>query len=482
MRKKIIFSTGILVVLAALSAAVWLWINFLSNPFGTVQPYVQPGTNAVAVGGVDSSRLVWVTETEAADFTVDFGPSPSYGRTALPEHRELAAGGRAHKYTATLTDLKLDSQVYYRVRQGGKTIRANAFAARKSATNSIHFVAVGDTVRRQPPERRIAWGISQQRPDFLLHLGDIVYFKGKVREYRDRFWPCYNDSARSSPRLGAPIMGSVPFHVVLGNHDVHYGLNLAELPDGLAAFYFFHAPANGPRGLKCSIPVTGGTEQMAAFRAGAGDSFPGLSFYSFENGPAHFLFLDANTYTDFEEPSLRDWIERDLRSAGTPWKFVVTHQPAFQTAVKEYNFQHMRLLSPLLERCGVDVVFSGHTHNYQRTKPIKFLPQRSNAGAALGWVNGRFDVDNDFDGTTNQLPRGIIHVVSGGGGARLFDLHLNGDPVLVGMDTNNWVPFTARLFSGTFSFSDVTVTPKRFTLRQIDDQGREIDRLEIRKP
>ena len=435
------------------------------------------------MGGLDTSRLVWVTPGPARDFTVDYGSSPAYGRTAVPVLVELKAAGSALKYVATLSDLELDSRVFYRVRLGGKTIRADSFAARKSPTNTIHFAAVGDTVIKQPSERHIAREISRQRPDFLLHLGDIVYFKGTVREYQERFWPCYNDSSRLwLLHLGAPIMGSVPFYVALGNHDVQYGLDLAKLPDGLAAFYFFHAPVNGPRGLKCSIPVTGTPEQMAAFKAAAGDSFPGLSFYSFENGPAHFLCLDANHYTDFKEPALLDWIERDLKSARTPWKFVASHQPAFQTAIKEYDYQQMRLLSPLFERCGVDVVFSGHTHNYQRTKPMKFQPFETNAALPRGWVNGRFDVDENFDGATNQTPMGIIHIVSGGGGARLFDAQLTGHPVLAGHDTNNWVPYTARLFNERHSFSDVTVTPQRFILRQIDDTGREIDHFEIRKP
>jgi len=44
------------------------------------------------------------------------------------------------------------------------------------------------------------------------------------------------------------------------------------------------------------------------------------------------------------------------------------------------------------------------------------------------------------------------------------------------------VPYTARLWSEHHSFSDITVTPRQFTLRQIDDTGREIDRFEIHKP
>ena len=155
--------------------------------------------------------------------------------------------------------------------------------------------------------------------------------------------------------------------------------------------------------------------------------------------------------------------------------------PAFQTAVKEYKAQQLRLLAPVFQRTGVDVVFSGHTHNYQRTYPLKFEPHGTNDPMNPTWVNGEFVIDKRFDGVTNQRPDGIVNVVSGGGGATLFDTQLHGHPVLENHNPANWVPYTIQLVADRHSFSDVTVTPDHFTLRQIDDSGREIDRFEIRK-
>ena len=54
-------------------------------------------------------------------------------------------------------------------------------------------------------------------------------------------------------------------------------------------------------------------------------------------------------------------------------------------------------------------------------------------------------------------------------------------PSLKNHDPANWVPYTARLIADRYSFSDVTVTPDHFVMRQIDDAGREIDRFEISK-
>ena len=481
-KKTVLIAIAVCAVVVTMGWSGWLlWTGPHGPTHVTVLPYVQPGTNSVATNGIDSSRLVWVARGKQGSFSVNYGVSTSYGQTASPLAVELIPAHSSHKYLATLENLPLNARIFYRVSLGSKVVREGSFMARKTMTNTIHFVTVGDTVHAQPGERRIAWQISRQQPEFFVHLGDIVYFEGTVHEYMQRLWPCYNDPKNDSPDKGAPIMGSVPFYVVLGNHDVHYGLNLEKRPDGLAAFYFFHAALNGPRNLRSSIPVRGTPKQVAAFRKAAGDSFPSLGFYSFENGPAHFLFLDGNEYTDFDEPALRDWVEQDLANARTPWKFVVSHAPAFQTGAKEYSWQQLRKLATVFQKTGVDVVFSGHCHNYQRTYPLKFYPYGTNSLTRRGWVNGRFVVDERFDGVTNQQPEGIVHVVSGAGGMRLSDTNFHHHPFLPKSDPANWVPYTAQLIADRYSFSDVTVTPEHFTLRQIDDTGGEFDRFEIHK-
>ncbi len=482
-KKTIIWRSAIAIVV--LAGVGWAIDFFWNSPYApthlVVWPYVQPGTNATILEGFDSSRMVWIARGRVATFSIDYGASPAYGSTAAPEIVELPETRHAHRYIATLTQLPVDVRIYYRVRLGEKILAENSFVGRKSATNTIHFIAVGDTVHGRADERKIAFQAWRQQPDFFLHLGDIAYFTGSVHDYMQNFWTCYNDPGHHSPSSGAPLMAGVPVYVVLGNHDLQYGLDLIKKPDGLAAFYFFLSANNGPAEVGRPLPIRGNKEQIAAFREAAGDAFPGLRFYSFENGSAHFTCLDANAYTDFNDPKLIEWIRNDLVHAHTPWKFVVCHEPVFHTAIREYDAQDLRRLSPLFEQCGVDVVFSGHNHNYQRTLPMTFEPSGITNSSHPGWVNGRFTLDQTYDGKTNAHARGIIHVVSGGGGARLFDAELNNHPVLANPDPANWVPYTVRLVSDRHSFSDVTLTPREFTLRQIDDSGSEIDRFRIEK-
>jgi len=90
----------------------------------------------------------------------------------------------------------------------------------------------------------------------------------------------------------------------------------------------------------------------------------------------------------------------------------------------------MRVLSPLLEQLGVDMVFHGHEHNYQRTRPLRFRPNSESAakkpGEAKRMVPGAFTVDRNFDGRAETKPNGVIYVTTGAGGKHLYDPEQNG--------------------------------------------------------
>ena len=96
-------------------------------------------------------------------------------------------------------------------------------------------------------------------------LGDIVYPTGRVNQYMAYFWGTYNNVSDPGPKTGAPLMATVPFYALLGNHDV--SAKLPAVPDALAAYYFFAPPKGGP-GEGPWITPLGKDESVAAkFRA-----------------------------------------------------------------------------------------------------------------------------------------------------------------------------------------------------------------------
>ena len=165
------------------------------------------------------------------------------------------------------------------------------------------------------------------------------------------------------------------------------------------------------------------------------------SNYSFDYGNAHFVFLDANPHVFdgildgaavFAAPQLtfpaypsvlRDWLINDLDSSAQTWKFVVFHQPAFSSGNATVKNNQMRAIAKFREDHGVNMVFNGHEHNYQRTVPL-----RVNANVAAGPSPSgppAVSVDTSFDGVSQTVPDGVLYLVEGAGGNRDFDGDLN---------------------------------------------------------
>jgi len=94
--------------------------------------------------------------------------------------------------------------------------------------------------------------------------------------------------------------------------------------------------------------------------------------WSFDYGNTHVIGLGSNT-EDLIKMSL-DWLEADLIKANENpnivWKVAVFHHPPYSASNHGCNDQTKDFVSPLFEKYGVDVVFNGHDHNYERTHPI----------------------------------------------------------------------------------------------------------------
>ncbi|MEW6304606.1 MAG: metallophosphoesterase [Verrucomicrobiota bacterium] len=445
-----------------------------------IHPYVQPG-NGSTLGAADVKVVAWVTDQKEAPFVVEYGAG--FAQKATPKRTALNLGENQNYFTyaAQLTGLPLNAQVAYRVKQGEKVVGEASFATRRTPDHAVRFVVTGDMGSGKSEQQRVAHQMYLAKPEFLLVAGDIVYSKGRVSEYFSNFWNQYNNTPKPDPNKGAPLLRGVPLYGIIGNHDVG-ATNLASFPDGFGAFYFFHPPLNGPKNYQWVTPIVGPPDKVAAFKEAAGVTYPALCNYSFDNGPAHFLCLDANRYAMMTDATLRQWIQDDLTSTTARWKFVFFHQPGFNSSDKHYTEQRTRLLAPLFEKCGVDVVFAGHVHNYQRSKPLKFQPHEPDKLSIGGRVDGRFTLDEKFDGKENTRPNGVIYIVTGAGGAGLYDPDFTDNPEKWAHDPKNWAPFTAKFVSNRHSFSVVDVDANQFTLRQVDLEGKEVDRWQITKP
>ncbi len=188
-------------------------------------------------------------------------------------------------------------------------------------SNSVRFAAIGDMGTGDAAQYEVAQRMLAARQafpfDFVIMLGDNIYGGSSPRDFEKKFEAPYK------PLLDA----GVKFYAALGNHD-----NPNE------RFYKLF-------------------------------NMEGATYYTFKKGNVRFFVLDSN----YMDPKQLAWLETQLRNAGTgDWKICYFHHPLYSSGKMHGSSTELRLvLEPLFTRYGVDVVFSGHDHVYERVQPQK---------------------------------------------------------------------------------------------------------------
>lgn len=448
-----------------------------------VLPYVQWGEESRPSGVV---TLLWQTEDRDAEWSVEIKASPTipWTKAGVPVGRPYDGGpnaGPRRLYRAVLSGLAAGEEFSYRLRRGGQPAFEAKGRAPKGPGQAHRFVAFGDGGADSWEQREVAYRASLARPDYVMVTGDIAYYKGLMSDYLDKFFPIYNNDV-ASPSTGAPLLRSTPFLVAPGNHDL-LERDLDQFPDALAYYLVWSLPLNGPLvepGSPSSPTLRGSAPHRQTFLERAGPAYPRMANYSFDCGDVHWTVLDTNPYANWSEPALRSWLEQDLAAAQkAPWRFVAFHQPPFHSSKTHSDEQRTRVLATLFEQYRVNIVFCGHIHNYQRSYPLRFVPEADADGRAAvepsGHVKGRWTLDKVFDGKSQTRPDGVIYLVTGAGGARLYNQDQHDD-------ASSWEDFTARFVSNIHSLTVVDVDAARLTVRQVSGDGKELDRFEVTRP
>jgi hypothetical protein len=384
----------------------------------------------------------------------------------------------------------LNTEYRYRVRCNTEVIAEGYLTTRQPRGRKIRFAAFGDNAFGEPGERAIAYQAYRAHPDFIMNTGDNVYEAGLDSEYSRHFFPVYN-AEMPGQGIGAPLLRSIPFYTVLANHDVEGVHPEKKIPcadfqanaDSLAYYTNFHFPLNGPASPTYQTVTFGPEKRLADFKACAGSRFPQMANYSYDNGDAHFLCLDSNNYTDATDPVLQAWVASDLAGTDARWKFVTFHHGAFNIGAHHSHEQQMRALVPIFEKYGVNFVLSGHEHNYQRTRPIRFTPHDTSKAHALHTkdrlVPGEFKVDLAFDGENATRANGIIYITTGAGGKYLYDPEYHDAPEKWVLPEDGNVAYTVKMVSDRHSLTVFDVERDEVLMRQIDQHGTEIDRIRV---
>jgi len=220
-------------------------------------------------------------------------------------------------------------------------------AVLENIQGKFSFVVIGDNRSGYDTYKKIVSMIMERKPDFVVNTGDMIATPGDIKEWT-RFWD-----------LSKPI--TVPYFLTVGNHDAHPKVPLSE------------------KRYKEQVDLPGNE-----------------LYYSFVAGNSLFIILDS--YLDDQEKKITGeqlkWLEGVLAASRQKHKFVFLHHPLYTDLGKGHH-AHDSIdrypdsrdkLEALFAKSGVDAVFAGHEHYYER-----------------------------------RTVDGIIHIITGGGGAPIYD-------------------------------------------------------------
>ena len=373
----------LILLLIVLLIASLLWMASCAAPAPTAEP--TPISDDTIIRGPylqlvmpDSIIVVWETEHSTLGEVV-YGETEEYGSSMTDP-----VVGTNH--AVTITNLAPYTTYHYRVEGDDVPLSADAsFRTAAGPDQSIFtFAAFGDTRTQHQIHQEVVDSIVAMGPDFVLHTGDLVYL-GNMFPYWETFFEIEGD-----------LMARAPLFPALGNHErnhQHY-------------FDLFYLPGNE-------------------------------RWYAFDYGNAFFISLQVDGIVDFGPGSEQyDWLERELAANTQPWLFVYFHIPPYTSSREEPDIEQdvREALAPLFEQYGVDVVFTGHHHNYERNE-----------------VNG------------------VTYIVTGGGGAPA--LYKTEEPEL-----------TREAFAVMYHFVLLEIDGNHLRAKVISNQGEILDEFERTGP
>lgn len=455
-----------------------------------IPPYLQLSKHYY-VGRSARLLLRWFSPLKGDDWQVFVRCQDEYIFREMPVKRKKvdlssapasASATEAEKYRrqfrcqAELNELSTGKSFEYRVIKGGREVFRTMATAPMAQGQNCRIGVFGDLGDGGDGAKVMARCMQDRKPHLVVMPGDIVYDYGRVSEYLRNFFPVFNSDTTG----GAKLLSSTVCAAAVGNHDVGTPKqtevpDLSSMPDLFGYFQFWSQPQNGPKINRDRLKS--GSRSARHLLQMLGRGFSRRTNYSFRFGSTYWLVLDANKYMDWSDRKLRRWLEEELAgSSGAQWKFVAFHQPPFNSDVKYHDDQRMRVLCEVFERHGVDVVFSGHCHYYECSRPLRFRAFPKEYGGKDKdkdrdtKVAGLMSIDLEFDGVHNCVPQGVIYVITGAA-AKLPDEAHKPTPS----------SFTRRLRSDRLSLTILDVEDESLVIRQVGADGFDIDRFTVRK-
>jgi hypothetical protein len=258
--------------------------------------------------------------------------------------------GKESIYSTTITGLTPATTYEYQVvgtdvTNAATTSSISTFKTENSNNTSTKFIVFGDSQSGVPtnpeytPWNNTVTEAYQQNPDanFVVNMGDLVEI-GQNYQHWNNWFAAANG-----------VINNIPEMPVQGNHET-YKNNAYDSSSPQDFTSQFSVPQNG------SSSLIGQT-------------------YSYNYGNVHFVVLDSQE--DEEAPAndsflqqQASWLENDLTKNTQKWTIVMFHKTPYYNKATRNNPAVKDILTPVIEKHHVDIVFNGHDHGISRTYPI----------------------------------------------------------------------------------------------------------------
>jgi hypothetical protein len=306
--------------------------------------YADPSTSAV---------LTWETPNASKAAKVKLGLSPGaldqtftgFSWTTPPP--EIGFGNNepaTYMHEVHVCGLQPGKTYYYQVGGGSP----ETWSATQSFTTVPDGGKIVVGVSGDARDRVETWQLVNQRmldASASIHVfsGDVIDIGGLASLYRTWLDAIWKDPKDPSKFL---TLGQQMFVTIAGNHE-----------NEAARFYANFA-----------IPGEGDYAETYA---------------SFNVGSTHFVMIDdqplATAETSDHAKAILTWLEQDLARANAdrakhPFIVAVGHRAVYSTSLHAQDGDVLttrRLLAPIFDKHKVDLVFNGHDHEYERSKPLK---------------------------------------------------------------------------------------------------------------
>ena len=271
-------------------------------------------TRGPYLGMVTTNSVIvsWGAPDPIDGVTISVWPKekPELKTSYIFEPQRISLGD--YDYKVTLENLEPYKRYCYQVNLPHGTTKVYEFiTAPKDKKQNFVFNVYGDTQWKNT-HLQVARAMAEQDDvSFLLHAGDVVDQPNPDR-WQDFF------------SAGLEMIAQTPLYPINGNHDLH-------------------------------------NPEFRKYFALPGDDY----WYSFDYGSIHVIALDVMSALKKDSPQYQ-WLIKDLEeSKEMPWTVVFMHYPiGYAPLSNEPRNELQRDLVPVFEKYGVNIVFSGHEHQY----------------------------------------------------------------------------------------------------------------------